>query len=304
MFCAVQEVWKVEIGYVVSDNDIGISLFDEIPPFHKHFGLVIKGKDFGSDNLATILHAKDIADKGFFLAVPRDNIRNLDDGVHIWLREDTFAAGAFDIERKDAEWGHLCPFPVRRMGYKVPKVDRSLDLAGRMPFTLRNHFVLSGWYLNPGHTGDLGELATLLPLSHQRAYRCVDHESQDVLNVIERENAAVRTHPELLPVGPAVLDHFAHAVDGPGIRHGYLEIRALLIPLKSVHVLLHCHLYRGNNTRVHAEGFLSLGFQVDFEIITVVLAEAYGRSDVEVMQEVGDMQEDGVSALVGISEET
>jgi hypothetical protein len=41
-----------------------------------------------------------------------------------------------------------------------------------------------------------------------------------------------------------------------------------------------------------AEGFLGLALEVDLEGVAVVLAEANGRLNVEVVEEAGDVQED------------
>jgi hypothetical protein len=71
----------------------------------------------------------------------------------------------------------------------------------------------------------------------------------------------------------------------------------LFISLKAENVLSHDHLHRVDSGRVLSK----LSLEIGFEALTIGLSKVYGRGYVEVMQEIGDVEENGMAGLVNWS---
>lgn len=79
--------------------------------------------------------------------------------------------------------------------------------------------------------------------SPEAAYLVVDHESDDVLDIVESENLAIWGLPQSLPVGIAGLYGRADFVDEFGIGDSDLQERILGIILEAVDAFTHHHLH-------------------------------------------------------------
>jgi hypothetical protein len=172
------------------------------------------------------VQTKHISHEWLRLTISRDDIGDLDDGINVCLRKDAFATSAFDIEGEDTEGSHFRIFALRRMSNQVAVVELCLDLAIGVLIPWVEQLVLASWYLDPGHTGNLG----------------IDHEPQNVCDVVECENAIFTSWPESLPVGISFRHHGSHAVDHLRVDYSNLQVWALLVALIPQYVLAHRHL--------------------------------------------------------------
>jgi hypothetical protein len=113
------------------------------------------------------------------------------------------------------------------------------------------------------------------------------------LDTVESENAAICAFPQALVVGTSTLDCGPQLVDEFGISDGDFEIWTLLVALEAVKVLSEKHLYRIDGRLMLSE----VGLEICFVGLAIALLERHGRSYVEVVHEVGDVQQDRVAGL-------
>jgi hypothetical protein len=73
----------------------------------------------------------------------------------------------------------------------------------------------------------------------------------------------------------------------PWFRYCYLQVIALLVPLKPVNILSHRYLNRLNDWRELAK----LGLQEGSVRIAIVFRKTNGRGDIKVMLKSGDVKE-------------
>lgn len=155
VLCSIYQVWKVEVGNVIADDHIWINFFEKVPPAHKHLLLRIVLEDLRVYNETAGVQAKDISDKRFRVAIPRDNISNLNYGVHLRLWKDSLAACTFNVKGQNPEGSHLGPFAVVWVSYQVFVVNVRLDLTIGMSLSLGYHCVFPSFRLHPRHACDL-----------------------------------------------------------------------------------------------------------------------------------------------------
>ena len=98
-----------------------------------------------------------------------------------------------------------------------------------------------------------------------KAYSCVDHEPQNVLNTVECQDTPVHPLPHLLVIHAPMLDCSPQLVDILRVRDCNLQIRALLVALEAQQVLPCSYLDRMDGRLVLRQ----LSFQVGLEAIDV-----------------------------------
>lgn len=146
MLCPIEQIWKVEVGYVVSDDDVRIHLFYKVPPSHQHLLFCIELEDLRVDDQTTRVKTENVADKRFRLSVSRYDICNLDDWVLVCFWKDTLAACAFNVEGKDPKRRHLRPFSVVMMCNEISIMYVCLDLAVGVAIPVWDHVVFAWQY--------------------------------------------------------------------------------------------------------------------------------------------------------------
>lgn len=112
--------------------------------------------------------------------------------------------------------------------------------------------------------------------SYRVTHARIDHEPEDVLNIVERKYATVGALPKPLIVATAALDQTPQFVDILRVVYRDLDIRTLLVALKPEQVLAHDKLDRLNSWSVACH----LGFDVGFEHLAVLLSEIDRRCDI------------------------
>ena len=121
----------------------------------------------------------------------------------------------------------------------------------------------------------------------------IDHEPENILNAVERQNASFASLPHALPVCMAILDRRTDLADELWVCHSDLQVRILLIPLKSVQILPHDHLY-------HMYCGLMLAYlriEENLETFAVMRTERDWSSDIQVVKKVGDVKHHGMATL-------
>lgn len=81
------------------------------------------------------------------------------------------------------------------------------------------------------------------------------------------------------------------------VGNGDLEIRTLLVSLEAQNVLPHRHLHGVYNGGVGAEVFVALTLQIVLERVAVIFLEAKRGSNVKVVKETCDVEENGMTIL-------
>jgi hypothetical protein len=117
------------------------------------------------------------------------------------------------------------------------------------------------------------------------AYLAINHEANDVLNVVIRLDTALNAFPHALPIGIATFDGRANLVDELRVGHCDLKIGALCVALEAVDVFSVCNC-NGMNCRLVLR---DLCFEVCFVGVTVLWLEVDWCCDIEVVLEVGHM---------------
>ena len=125
--------------------------------------------------------------------------------------------------------------------------------------------------------------------THLRVY----HEPLNVLNAVEGQNLSIHRSPQAFPVGVAVLDLLSKSTDAPRIGYGDLQIGTLDAALVAQEVLSKYPLYRVNRRLMLGH----LSFQIGPEGIAVGVGKGRWSGHVEVVEEVGDMEENGMTSL-------
>lgn len=67
-FRSVHEVWEIEIGNVVPNDNIRIDLFNEVSPCLKQLGFVIKRNNLRPYDMCTRIKSENVANEGFSLS--------------------------------------------------------------------------------------------------------------------------------------------------------------------------------------------------------------------------------------------
>lgn len=169
------------------------------------------------------------------------------------------------------------------MSDEVCVVYLRFDLAIRMLVSWMQKLVLPSRCFHPGHA----------------CYLRVNHESQNVGDVVEGKNAIFASRPEPFVVRIALLHHCSYAIDHLRVVDRDFEIWTLLIALEAKYIFPHAHLHGCDDGRVLIELFLTFALKEGLVWSAVFFVEVDRRGDVEVMQETGDVQEDRV-AILGI----
>ena len=140
--------------------------------------------------------------------------------------------------------------------------------------------VFSGLRLNPRHTSNPS----------------INHESQEILDVVKRKNPSILFAPEplVIHVGASILERAAYPRNRFWVCDGDFQVPALLISLESINVLPQCYFNRLNGSLVASEST----FEEGFVRVAIVLRETGGRGDVEVVLESRNMQQHRLSDLV------
>ena len=125
-------------------------------------------------------------------------------------------------------------------------------------------------------------------------YRAINHEPEQVLDVVICHDGAIGALPHALPIGVALFDCCADPVDELWVCDGDLEVGVLDVSLEAVYVLPHCQDDRMDHLLVHGE----LRFEICPVFRAVIGGKGHGRGNIEVMFEVFDVQENRV-AVVG-----
>ena len=100
--CSVDDVGDVEILSVVSGDEIGIYLLDEISPSVEKISFFFKTINFGSNNLGATFKSEHISDERFRFSMNLDYICNLNDRVFHRSWESTLFSGTLDIKRQNS----------------------------------------------------------------------------------------------------------------------------------------------------------------------------------------------------------
>lgn len=160
------------------------------------------------------------------------------------------------------------------MSDQIPVVDCRLDLTIRLPFVVVEEAVLSSLRLNPRHTRNSS----------------VDHESQEVLDIIKRKNSSILFAPQplVVHVGASILERAAYSRNRFRVCDGDFQIPAFLVPLESINVLPQCYFDRLDGALVASEST----FEKGSVRVAVLLREPARRGDVEVVLESRNMQQD------------
>lgn len=124
-FRSVQQIWQIEIGNVVTDDDVRIHLSNEISPCLQHLFFVVIFQDLRSDDMGAGIQCENVPDERLALSLSGDHVCDLDHRVDVGLWEDTFSSSALNIETKNSQWGNVCAFSFRGMRDKfVVAADR------------------------------------------------------------------------------------------------------------------------------------------------------------------------------------
>lgn len=99
---SINDIWEIEIDYVIACNNIWINVNNEVSPSLQQFLFIVEGMDLASDNWSTVLKSEDISHKWFFLTMNFDNVRDLNDWVCLCLRELAFFSRTLNVERKNS----------------------------------------------------------------------------------------------------------------------------------------------------------------------------------------------------------
>ena len=63
-FCSIKEIRKIKVRDVITNDDIGIDLFNKISPFLEHLRLIIGRDDLRANNVRAGIQRKNVPDKG------------------------------------------------------------------------------------------------------------------------------------------------------------------------------------------------------------------------------------------------
>ena len=67
-------------------------------------------------------------DIDWYLYLSDDHVRNLNDWIFVWLREDSLPSGTLDVEAENSERSHVSPVILGRVRNKVFPRNVDLDL--------------------------------------------------------------------------------------------------------------------------------------------------------------------------------
>ena len=118
----------------------------------------------------------------------------------------------------------------------------------------------------------------------------VDHEAQHILDAVKGHDASVDPFPHVLPVGTAALNQRPHPVDELWVCDGDLEEGRLLVSLEAKQILPQHDLHGRDDGLVLSE----MALEMLPEAVTVTWLEFERSSDVEIVEEVGDVKKDRV----------
>jgi hypothetical protein len=158
---SVKEIWEVEVGNVVSGDDIWINFLEEISPGSEHLLFPVKLKNLSCHNRASLIETEDIAHEWLLFSVSGDDVGNLDNRIMFCLGEDALAARALNIERQDSERSHLGPFIDRFMSDQVSIADLGFDLTVGLLIVDVNQLIFARRSFNPTHARDLSSVSWL-----------------------------------------------------------------------------------------------------------------------------------------------
>lgn len=124
-------------------------------------------------------------------------------------------------------------------------------------------------------------------------YLAIYHKPEDILNIVEGQDLAVRRLPKPLPVGVAGLYGGPNPVDELGIGDSDLQEGVLCVVLETEDILSHQHLDGVDDGLMLRD----LALEVGPERHDVLWREPTGGGDVEIVLEVLDMEHHGVAIL-------
>ncbi|KAI6754975.1 hypothetical protein HG531_004081 [Fusarium graminearum] len=151
--------------------------------------------------------------------------------VRLW--EDTLATSTFDIKGQNTQRSHFGPFTNRLVCDEIKIADFGLNLTVRLADVV------------------VDKLDQTIRL-HGNPYLAVNHESQQILEVVKSLNFAI-IPPHSLPVRIAALDSRSDSVYKLGVGYGDLQVWLRLVALESVDVFSHGESNRVNRGLVHAK---------------------------------------------------
>lgn len=128
MFGTVQKIWEIEIGGVITDDNIRINLPNKIAPCGKQLILLVERHGVGADNVRAGVENHDIPDKWLGLSLNCNHGCDLDDGINLGLGEDTLTTSALNIETQNPEGGNLGPVSFRVVTDNLFVADLDVDL--------------------------------------------------------------------------------------------------------------------------------------------------------------------------------
>lgn len=68
MLRAIHEIWKIEVGRVIADDDIRVDLIHEVPPSLKHLALIVKRLYLRPDDVRARVECENVSHKRLRLA--------------------------------------------------------------------------------------------------------------------------------------------------------------------------------------------------------------------------------------------
>jgi hypothetical protein len=95
---SIDDVGEIEVHYVVPSDDIGVNLYEEVPPGLQELLLAPKAVHLGADDGGTGPQSEDIAYQGLSLTMYLHNVGNLNNRVALCLRELSLLRRALDIK--------------------------------------------------------------------------------------------------------------------------------------------------------------------------------------------------------------
>ena len=113
------------------------------------------------------------------------------------------------------------------------------------------------------------------------------------MDAVKGQDTSVNAFPHSLPICVPALNQRSQSADELWVGDGDLEIWTLLVALEAEHVLSKDHLHGMNSSVVTRH----LRLKISLEAFAVIFAKGNGSGNVEVVEEVGDMEEHRVTSL-------
>jgi hypothetical protein len=64
----IHEIGEIEIGNVISDDEVSIDFFEKVPPFLEHVSFFVKREDLGANDVRALFKSENITDEWFRIA--------------------------------------------------------------------------------------------------------------------------------------------------------------------------------------------------------------------------------------------